>query len=599
MNRNQESHFAELPHVDIERSIFDRSSGHKTSFNVGELIPFFWDEVLPGDTFNVSTGIVARLQTLLTPIMDNVYMDTYYFFVPNRLCWSHWKEFMGENTDSAWIPTVEYSMPKIASPDDGWLVGTIADYMGIPVNVPFNSENGLMPSALPFRAYSLICNEWFRDQNLTDPLNISIGDANQAGSNGDDYINDVPNGGKPFKVAKYHDYFTSCLPSPQKGPAVGFDLTTSGSVRGIDFYHSANDPADPFDTGLPVVTASTPLYYDAGDSSYRRILNGYPFIGRAASSATGERSDYAVRKNGSNATLSLGSDIGTSTNLNFLPENMYVSTSGLDFDIPVDFGFTINELRLAFQLQKFYEKNARGGSRYRELLKSHFGVNSPDARMMIPEYLGGHRFPLSIHQIENQSQGENDFLGDLGAMSNTVDINSDFVKSFTEHGFVIGVCCVRYDHSYPQGLAREWTRSSALDYYWPVFANIGEQPVYKYEINAEGYAATEGEEPDYEARKAVFGYQEAWASYRYKPNRVSGEMRPGINNSLASWHLADYYQANPSLSDSWIREDKTNVDRVLAVTSQLSNQVFCDFYVKNICTRPMPMYSIPGLIDHH
>ena len=251
---------------------------------------------------------------------------------------------------------------------------------------------------------------------------------------------------------------------------------------------------------------------------------------------------------------------------------------------------SINELRLAFQLQKFYEKNARAGTRYREVLLEHFGVHSSDARMQIPEYLGGHRFPLAIHQVANQSQGTNDFLGDLGAMSSTADVHEDFVKSFEEHGFVIGVCVVRYDHSYPQGLEKFWSRENVTDYYWPVFANIGEQPVYGREIY---WSATDAD------NNTVIGYQEAWADYRYKPNRVSGEMRPGIANSLASWHLADYYTSLPTLSDSWIREDPANVDRVLAVTSATSNQVFADFYFKNVCTRCMPMYSIPGLIDHH
>ena len=233
MNRNVESHFAELPGVDIERSIFDRSATHKTSFNTGELIPFFWDEVLPGDTFNVSTSLVARLQTLLTPIMDNIYLDTYYFFVPNRLTWEHWCQFMGENSDSAWLPAVTYNMPRIASPENGWNVGTIADYLGVPTGVEFYTSAGtveapldnLAPDALLFRAYALICNEWFRDQNLSDPLNIPTGDSDQTGSTGSSYVNDVANGGKPFKVAKYHDYFTSCLPSPQKGPAVTFEGT--------------------------------------------------------------------------------------------------------------------------------------------------------------------------------------------------------------------------------------------------------------------------------------------------------------------------------------------------------------------------------------
>lgn len=566
MNRNVESHFAELPGVSIERSIFDRSFSHKTSFNVGELIPFYWDEVLPGDTFNVTTSLVARLQTLLTPIMDNVYMDTYYFFVPARLTWSHWKEFMGENSDSAWIPQVTYNMPKISSPDDGWSVGTIADYMGIPTGVPFlsgDSGDGLMPSALPFRGLALICNEWFRDQNLTDPLNIPVGDSNQVGSNGDQYINDVANGGKPFKVAKYHDYFTSALPSPQKGPSVSF---------------GANPIVTPSGSPFPVVT---------GDPRTWEV-NKYPAFSFGTSSGEqwSTQAPLAVSSDGTLVTIPGSVNAGNHP----IPNNLYADLSGLSISA-TGVSFTINELRLAFQLQKFYEKQARAGSRYRELLLEMFGVHSPDARMMVPEYLGGTRIPIQIHQVTNTSQGEQDFLGDLGAMSNTSDIHEDFVKSFTEHGFVYGVCCVRYDHSYPQGLSREWTRETSLDYYWPVFANIGEQPVYKYEIDA---SLREGEN-----RNAVFGYQEAWANYRYKPARVSGEMRPGIQNSLASWHLADYYTSMPSLSDSWIREDKTNVDRVLAVTSQVSNQVFCDFYVKNICTRAMPMYSIPGLIDHH
>ena len=249
----------------------------------------------------------------------------------------------------------------------------------------------------------------------------------------------------------------------------------------------------------------------------------------------------------------------------------------------------INDLRYAFQLQKLYERDARGGTRYIEIIRSHFGVDSPDARMQRPEYLGGNRIPISIHQITNQSQGENEFLGDLGAMSLTTDKNSDFVKSFTEHGFVIGLCCARYDHSYPQGLERFWSRKTRFDYYWPVFANLGEQAILKKEIYLTGL----------DSDNDVFGYQERWAEYRYKPNRVAGEMRPGIDNTLDSWHFADYYESVPYLSDAWIREDKTNVDRTLAVTSQLANQLFADIYIQNETTRPMPLYSIPGLVDHH
>lgn len=618
MNRNTESHFAQLPRADVQRSRFDRSSGHKFSGNCGDLIPFYLDEVLPGDTFNVQTSIVARLQTLLTPIMDNVYMDTYYFFVPNRLLYKYWREVMGENTESAWYPATSYSVPQIESPEGGWNVGTIADYLGIPPGVEFTEDSGLTVSALPFRAYAMICDQFFRDQNVSDPLLIPLGDDLQTGSNGDSYVTDVANGGKPFKAAKYHDMFTSCLPSPQKGPPVTVANVPSPvgnlvSVLPSDEYFTMPKKLVPmvFDglvADLPysdspsygnsyrlvepgVYPFGTDAYYNGGadvNKSYSVLNNdhsgtyyGNAVFRREVQGIEGESYHYSPA-----ATWYDGA--GSSGQTGSMPINLFFDPSDIAFQ-PV--GFNINELRLAFQLQKFYEKNARGGTRYRELLKMHFGVTSPDARMQIPEYLGGHRFPLSIHQITNQSQGENDFLGDLGAMSNTADVHSDFIKSFTEHGLVMGLCVVRYDHSYPQGLDRMWTRKDSTDFYWPVFANIGEQPVYKYEIDA---SVREGED-----RNAVFGYNEAWCQYRFKPSRVSGELRPGVANSLAHWHLADYYTEQPALSDAWIREDLTNVDRVLAVTSSVSNQFFADFWIQNIATRPMPVYSIPGLIDHH
>lgn len=551
MNRNVESHFAELPRVDVQRSIFDHSASHKTSFNVGQLVPFFLEEVLPGSTFKVTTSLVARMQTLLTPIMDNVYLDTYFFYVPNRLVWDHWINFMGES-QKAWIPEVQYSVPTLTAPAGGWNVGTIADYMGIPVGV-----EGLEVNALPFRAYALICNEWFRDQNLTDPLVVNTDDNNEVGVNGEG-LTSVALGGLPFKVSKYHDYFTSCLPSPQKGPQVTFDLI-SGELAPVGTRQELADGSSRvggYSLEWTNLTGTTP--------NKHRGLSTANYSGRAG-------------------TVLSSADVEVSGSAWVQPANLWA-------DLSTSLGaVSVNDLRLAFAMQKFYERSARGGSRYRETLLSHFGVHSPDARMMIPEYLGGHRVPLSIHQVANTSQGENDFLGDLGAMSNTSDVHEDFIHSFVEHGFVIGVCCVRYDHSYPQGVEKMWLRKNMFDYYWPELANVGEMPVYKKQIMATGEASDD----------QVFGYQEAWAEYRYKPNRVSGEMRPGIPNSLASWHLADYYTTVPSLSDSWIREDKANVDRVLAVTSSVSNQIFADFYVKNIATMPMPVFSIPGLIDHH
>lgn len=573
MNRNVESRFSEIPSVNIERSIFDRSSTHKTSFNVGELIPFYIDEVLPGDSFKVTTSKVCRLQTLLTPVMDNLYLDTYFFFVPNRLTWSHWKEFQGENTASAWAPSVEYQIPSISSPSGGFASGTIADYMGLPVGVEWTNSDARRPSALPFRAYALICNEFFRDENLTDPLNIPTGDVNQTGSNGDNYLTDVVNGGKPFKVAKYHDYFTSCLPSAQKATepvSIGLGTFPGGT--------------------FPVKTSANSLSFE--EATQNGWLKGYwstqteagahaPFVG------LGENSTFRLTGNNLpyNVATHVIPDSTDYTTSSYSPSNLAVT-------VPPSTGgnVTINELRLAFQLQKYYEKLARGGSRYFEVLKQMFGITSPDSRLQRPEYLGGNRIPITVHEVLNNSQGEKDFLGDLGAMSVTADVHEDFAHSFVEHGYLIGVCCLRYDHSYPQGLERFWSRREVTDFYLPVFANIGEQPVYQSEICAT---------PSNMAEATVFGYQEAWADYRYKPNRVSGEMRPGITNTLASWHFADNYTQPPTLSDGWIREDKANVDRALAVTSSVSNQAFADFYVQNICTRCMPTYSIPGLIDHH
>lgn len=552
MNRNVESHFSLNPtRMDMPRSTFDRSSSVKTSFNVGEVVPFYVDEVLPGDTFKVETSKVVRMQTLLTPMMDNVYLDTYFFFVPNRLTWSHWKQFNGENTESAWIPATEYEIPQITSPDGtGFAVGTIADYFGIPTGVP-----NLSVSALPFRAYALIMNEWFRDQNLQDPLLIPLDDATVEGVNTGTFVTDVAKGGKPFVAAKYHDYFTSALPSPQKGPDVTLPVAAGGN--------------------LPVVTGD-----DVGD-----VFNASP-MKLKSSSITGEgwlypNSGLEGSRTETPAYMSNSSFLASAV----APSNLWAIQSG---DVV---GATINQLRLAFQIQKLYERDARGGTRYIEILKSHFGVTSPDARLQRPEYLGGNRVPINVNQIVQQSAtGTGDTpQGTVVGMSLTTDTNYDFTKSFTEHGFVIGLCVARYDHTYQQGIERMWSRKDRFDYYWPVFANIGEMAIKNKEIYAQGTAEDD----------EVFGYQEAWADYRYKPNRVSGEMRSAYTQSLDVWHLADDYSQLPALSDSWIREDKSTVDRVLAVTSVNSNQLFMDCYIKNITTRPMPMYSIPGMIDHY
>lgn len=556
MSRNAETRFALNPtNLDISRSKFNRNHSLKTSFNVGDVVPFYVDEVLPGDTFQLKTSLVARMQTLITPMMDNIYLDTYFFFVPNRLTWNHWKEFNGENTQSAWYPSVEYSVPQLTAPaTDGWSIGTLADYFGIPTGVPNLSVN-----ALPFRAYALIMNEWFRDENLSDPLSVPVDDATVVGANTGNYITDVAKGGLPFKAAKYHDYFTSCLPAPQKGPDVTIPVADIG-----------NAPVVPLSSNVP-----TSLFTGQAYNAVRpdgSSFSGSGTYGIGFNLADGSQVDFG------------GSTAGIPTNRTVI-SNLWAVQSGSAA------AATINQLRMAFQIQKLYERDARGGTRYIEILKSHFGVTSPDARLQRPEYLGGNRIPININQVVQSSATatEGTPLGDTAAFSLTTDTHGDFIKSFVEHGFIIGVMVARYDHTYQQGLERFWSRKDRFDYYWPVFANIGEQAVLNKEIFAQG------NEKDDE----VFGYQEAWADYRYKPSRVTGEMRSSAPTSLDVWHLADEYTQLPTLSDSWIREDKSNVDRVLAVTSAVSNQMFADIYVQCEATRPMPVYSIPGLIDHH
>lgn len=551
MNRNT-FNFAENPvSLDISRSRFNRDSSVKLSFNVGELVPFYVDEVLPGDTMEVKTSKVIRLQTLLTPMMDNMYLDTYYFFVPNRLVWEHWKEFQGENTDSAWIPQTQYTVPQITAPTGGWSIGTIADYMGIPTGV----EN-LSVNALPFRAYALICDYWFRSQNLQDPFVIPKNESTIAGSNGNDYKLDVAKGGKPWIARRYNDYFSQALPAPQKGPSV----TLPGYVGG-----------------------SYSVYGDGKTLGLTDGITNFGIIQRPESGLTLAVPAYGVP---------VGTDVSQVAAKKNTLGVVSSGDSGLSVSIPGTANVTINELRTAFQLQKYYEQLARSGSRYSEILRAQFRVVSPDSRLQNPEYLGGTHLPISVNQVVQQSgtgTGSNTPQGTTVAYSLTADTHFDFSKSFVEHGFVIGVCVARYDHTYQQGIERFWSRKKVTDYYIPVFANLGEQGICNKEIYAQG-TATDDE---------IFGYVPRWNEYRYKPSRVCGEMRSASSKSLDCWHLADDYEALPALSGSWLMEDKNNVDRVLAVTSKVSNQLFADFYVENTSTRAMPLHSIPGMIDHH
>lgn len=584
MNRNQNSHFAMNPtRLDLPRSRMDRDQDIKFSFNVGDIIPFYWDEVLPGSTHQVKTSEVVRMQTLLTPIMDNIYLDIYYFFVPMRLTWSHTKEFFGENTTGPWIPQTEYEIPQVTSPDGGWNIGTIADYMGIPTGV-----SNLSVSALPFRAYALICNEWFRSEVVTDPIYITMDETTVSGSNGTDQVTDIEKGGAPFKAAKFFDQFTGCLPNPQKGPDVTIPVGNEDPlpVKALGDVIARGDLGTyNWDNSGTTVTDIQPvMYVDTQNASGtpRPIKAYYETINGSGTLVGSPSTTYPTTA--APLTLTAGQ----------VPVNLFAIPSGIASMA------SINSLRQAFQIQKFYERRARGGTRYIETLKSMFGVTSPDSRLQRPEYLGGSRVPININQVVQNSGTASGTTpqGTMTAYSLTGNSHADFTRSFTEHGFIVGLCVARYDHSYQQGLERAWKRKDVFDFYWPVFANLGEQAVKNSEIYAQGSQAINlatGVAYDDE----VFGYQEAWFDYRYKPSRVAGEMRSQATASLDLWHLGDDYSQLPSLSDAWMREDKTNLDRCLAVTSAVSNQLFADFLVKNRTTQPMPLYSIPGLIDHH
>lgn len=540
---------------DIERprSRFDRSSSVKTSFNVGDLVPFYLDEVLPGDTFDIETSFVTRLQTLITPPMDDLFLDMYYFYVPSRLCWKHWKEFMGESSE-AWTSDVTYQVPQLIyeASDKKPLQKSLLDYFGVPIN----PSGVLSVSRLPINAYNLIWNEWFRDENLQDAILVDIDDGDVKFD-----VNNSAKGGKLLKANKLHDYFTSVLPEPQKGDDVTITslfgdipvvtrnnkMAMTGSHPGLEFlYDDGSAPQNYYTPMLrphPATLPSHPIeYYD--------ITLG----------ALANQSDESPRS--------------------VYPSNLFADSSSVD-------PLTVNSLRLAFATQQMLETDARSGSRYIELLRGHFGVISPDGRLQRPELLSANRTRINVHQIVQQSESGETPLGTTAAMSLTNNTDNSFVKSFTEHGFVIGLMCARYNHTYQQGLNRMWSRRDRLDYYFPILANIGEQPVYTREI----YYDNDG----FGSLDEVFGYQEAWADYRYKPSIVTGEMRSGIDKSLQSWHFADYYQQKPTLSASWIQEDKSNVDRTLAVQSTLADQIFGDFYIKNLTTRVMPVHSIPGL----
>lgn len=566
MSRNNEVLFSDLPQVDIPRSIFDISQDIKTTFNVGKLIPFYVNECIPGSSVKINTHKVVRLQTLLTPLMDPIYLDTYYFFVPSRLVFDKFKEFMGENTSSAYLPQVEYTIPQFqigGSTGGAVESGSILDYMGVPL-ISADAIYSIGISELPVRAYVQIWNEFFRDQNLQSPKNITYG---ISGHNWKNFI--VKN---PLPVNRYHDYFSSALIAPAKN-ADGFVTAWTSGARAT----SGNPLNSAFKA--PVYTGDTVLTPASGSTMNRlqwRDLSGNVVSGSSS------RANTAIDVS-STYLEAIGNDT-TDAKPFVYPANLYTD---LSFN---QFGITIPNLRQAFQMQKFLERDASHGTRYQEQLLAHFGVKAQDSRLQRPEYLGGNRIPLNINQIVNQASSSGEFLGDVGGMSLTTDSHFDVEYSIQEHGYIIGLMCCRYKNSYSQGLERFWFKDSKFDFAFPEFAHLTDQTVLSGEIYLD--------ETDATYPNSVFGYQERYAEYKHKPNKVTGQMRPGISGSLAAWHLGDYYTSKVYLSDSWLQVDKANVDRALTVTSTLADQLFADIVVQARWTLPLPVHSNPGFVDH-
>lgn len=529
-NRSVNVHqFAMTPRPDIPRSSFNIETTHKSTFDAGYLVPFYIDEILPGDTFNVSCNLLARLATPLYPTMDNLHMETFFFFVPNRLVWDNWQKLMGEQRNPG--DSISYVVPQAVSPAGGYAVNSLQDYFGLPTVGQVGGGNTVSHNALPLRAYNLIWNEWFRDENLQNSVVVDVDDGP-----------DSPGDYSLLRRGKRHDYFSSALPWPQKGTAVTLPLGTSADIKYRDITGAASQDQNKWVVG----------YYNTGNN------------------------------------LGSGNTANTLTNANIagaVNYNMYA-------DLSTATAATINQLRQSFQIQKLLERDARGGTRYTEIIRAHFGVVSPDARLQRPEYLGGGHSPVNVQPVVQQSgtgiTGGTTPLGQLGGIGTFFAQGHGFRQSFTEHGYVIGLINIRADLTYQQGLRKLWSRSTRYDFYFPAFAMLGEQAILNKEIYCDG-SANDGN---------VFGYQERWGEYRYHPSRISGLMRSTAVGTLDGWHYAQKFASLPTLNSTFIT-DTPPLDRTLAVGSAANGKQFIfDSFIRIRAARPLPMYSVPGLIDH-